>query len=81
MSGTPPDSEIDVLTHKIDVLTRHCDTVGRDVAEIRKTVGIIEDPFENLDGYLRKLERFSELGVDHDQHRRDARAHRILPAS
>jgi F420-dependent oxidoreductase-like protein len=58
-----PDSEIDVLTHKIDVLTRHCDTVGRDVAEIRKTVGIIEDPFENLDGYLRKLERFSELGV------------------
>jgi F420-dependent oxidoreductase-like protein len=59
-----PDFEIDVLTHKIDVLTRHCDTVGRDVAEIRKTVGIIEDPFENLDGYLRKLERFSDLGVD-----------------
>jgi F420-dependent oxidoreductase-like protein len=58
------DSEIDVLTHKIDVLTRHCDTVGRDVAEIRKTVGFFEDPFENLDEYLRKLERFSELGVD-----------------
>jgi F420-dependent oxidoreductase-like protein len=58
------DSEIDVLTHKIDVLTRHCDKVGRDVAEIRKTVGLFEDPFENLDGYLRKLERFSELGVD-----------------
>ena len=38
--------------------------MGRDVAEIRKTVGIIEDPFENLDGYLRKLERLSELGVD-----------------
>ena len=58
------DFEIGVLTHKIDVLTRHCDTVGRDVAEIRKTVGFFEDPFENLDGYLRKLERFSELGVD-----------------
>ena len=58
------DSEIDILTHKIDVLTRHCETVGRDVAEIRKTVGFFEDPFENLDGYLRKLERFSELGVD-----------------
>ena len=58
------DFEIDVLTHKIDVLTRHCDTVGRDVAEIRKTVGFFEDPFENLDGYLRKLERFSELGID-----------------
>jgi F420-dependent oxidoreductase-like protein len=58
------DSEIDVLTHKIDVLTRHCETVGRDDADIRKTVGFFEDPFENLDGYLRKLERFSELGVD-----------------
>jgi F420-dependent oxidoreductase-like protein len=58
------DSEIDVLTHKIDVLTRHCETVGRDVAEIRKTVGFFEDPFENLDEYLWKLERFSELGVD-----------------
>src|ERR1700744_2842740 len=58
------DSEIDVLTHKIDVLTRHCETVGRDVAEIRKNVGFFEAPFENLDGYLRKLERFSELGVD-----------------
>ena len=58
------DSEVDVLTHKIDVLTRHCETVGRDVAEIRKTVGFFEDPFENLDGFRRKLERFSELGVD-----------------
>jgi F420-dependent oxidoreductase-like protein len=58
------DSEIDVLTHKIDVLTRHCEAVGRDVTEIRKTVGFFEDPFDNLDGYLRKLERFSELGVD-----------------
>lgn len=58
------DSEIDVLTHKIDVLTRHCDAVGRDVAEIRKTVLFSEDPFSDLDGYLKKLERFSELGVD-----------------
>jgi F420-dependent oxidoreductase-like protein len=58
------DSEIDVLTHKIDVLTRHCEAVGRDVTEIRKTVGFFEDPFENLDGYLGKLERFSELGID-----------------
>jgi F420-dependent oxidoreductase-like protein len=58
------DSEIGVLTHKIDVLTRHCDAVGRDVAEIRKTVLFSEDPFSDLDGYLKKLERFSELGVD-----------------
>ena len=58
------DSEIDVLTHKIDVLSRHCDTVGRDVAEIRKTVGVLEDPFADVDGYLKKLERLAGLGVD-----------------
>jgi F420-dependent oxidoreductase-like protein len=58
------DSEIDVLTHKIDVLTRHCDTVGRDVAEIRKTVGFFADPFEDVDGYLTNLERMAGLGVD-----------------
>jgi F420-dependent oxidoreductase-like protein len=58
------DAEIDVLTRKIDVLRRHCDTVGRDVAEIRKTVGFFEDPFADINGYLKKLERLAELGVD-----------------
>ena len=58
------DSEIDVLTHKVDVLTRHCDTVGRDVAEIRKTVGFFDDPFSDVDGYLKKVERMAGLGVD-----------------
>jgi F420-dependent oxidoreductase-like protein len=58
------DAEIDVLTHKIDVLTRHCDNVGRDVAEIRKTVGLFDDPFADVDGYLKKVERMAELGVN-----------------
>jgi F420-dependent oxidoreductase-like protein len=58
------DAELDVLTHKIDVLTRHCDTVGRDVAEIRKTVALSTDPFADVDGYLKTLERFAELGVE-----------------
>ncbi len=58
------DSDIDVLRHKIDVLTRHCDAVGRDVAEIRKTVGFFADPFEDVDGYLTNLERMAGLGVD-----------------
>lgn len=58
------DSEIDVLAHKLDVLRRHCDTVGRDVADIRKTVGFFEDPFADVEGYLKKLERLAEVGVD-----------------
>jgi F420-dependent oxidoreductase-like protein len=58
------DSEPDVLKHKIDVLTRHCETVGRDPAEIRKTVGLITDPFADIDGYLKTLERYAELGIE-----------------
>ena len=58
------DSELDVLKHKIDVLTRHCDTVGRDINEIQKTVGFFGDPFGDVDGYLKTVKRFAELGVE-----------------
>ena len=58
------DSEPDVLEHKIDVLTRHCDTVGRDVAEIHKTVGLFADPFGDIDGYLKTLQHYAELGIE-----------------
>jgi F420-dependent oxidoreductase-like protein len=58
------DSDPDVLKHKIDVLTRHCDTVGRNAAEIRKTVGLFADPFGDIDGYLKMLERYAELGIE-----------------
>jgi F420-dependent oxidoreductase-like protein len=58
------DSEPEVLKHKIEVLTRHCENVGRDVAEIRKTVGLFADPFADVDGYLRALERYAELGIE-----------------
>jgi len=58
------DSEPDELDHKIDVLRRHCDTVGRDVSEVRKTVGLFADPFADIDGYLKRLERYAELGIE-----------------
>ena len=58
------DSEPDELEHKIDVLRRHCDTVGRDVSEVRKTVGLFADPFADIDGYLKRLERYAELGIE-----------------
>jgi F420-dependent oxidoreductase-like protein len=58
------DSEPDELKHKIEVLTRHCDTVGRDVSEIRKTVGLFADPFADVDGYLKRLEQYAELGIE-----------------
>jgi F420-dependent oxidoreductase-like protein len=56
-------SDVDELKHKIDVLSRHCETVGRDSAQIRKTVGLFADPFEDTGGYLKTVERYAALGV------------------
>jgi hypothetical protein len=39
-------------------------TWGRDVAEIRKTVGLFADPFDDVGGYLKRLEDYAELGID-----------------
>ena len=55
---------VDELQHKIDVLAGHCETVCRDCTEIRKTAGLFVDPFDDTDGYLRKLERYAVLGID-----------------
>jgi F420-dependent oxidoreductase-like protein len=59
-------NEVDELKHKIEVLNRHCDAVGRDPGEIRKTYGGLlgADPFEDTDAYLRKVERCAEFGVE-----------------
>jgi F420-dependent oxidoreductase-like protein len=57
-------SSVAELPHKIDVLRRHCDTVGRDFSEIRLTAGFFTDPFADLDGYLRAVDTYAELGFD-----------------
>ena len=57
------DYELDVVAHKLDVLQRHCDTVGRDFAEIQKTVGLFVNPFNDIDGYLKSVEGLAGLGV------------------
>ncbi|MGV0068367.1 LLM class F420-dependent oxidoreductase [Mycobacterium colombiense] len=57
-------TEVDAIKHKIEVLNRHCDAVGRDPGEIRKTVGYFVDPFEDLDGYFRTVEGYADLGVE-----------------
>lgn len=55
-------STLEELPHKLDVLRGHCDAVGRDIAEIRLTAGFFEDPFSDVDGYLRTLDRYAALG-------------------
>jgi F420-dependent oxidoreductase-like protein len=57
-------STLDEIPHKLDVLRRHCDAVGREFSEIRLTVGYFDDPFADIDGYLRTLDHYAALGFD-----------------
>lgn len=57
-------SDVDELKRKVEVLNRHCDAVGRDPSEIRKTVGFFVNPFDDLDGYFKTVERYGELGIE-----------------
>ena len=50
--------------HKLAVLYRHCDAVGRDPAEIQKTVMMLGDPMSDLDGFLTTAEQYARLGFD-----------------
>jgi F420-dependent oxidoreductase-like protein len=54
----------DDLEHKIEVLRRHCEAIGRDPAEIRKTVGLFANPFADLHRYLKTVEHCAKLGFD-----------------
>jgi F420-dependent oxidoreductase-like protein len=57
-------STLDELPHKLDVLRRHCDAVGREFSEIRLTVAYFDDPFADVDEYLRTLDLYAALGFD-----------------
>jgi alkanesulfonate monooxygenase len=56
------------LEHKLDVLRGHCDDVGRDYDDIKKTVMMPLDPGqdgENIEGILESLRGLAALGVEH----------------
>jgi F420-dependent oxidoreductase-like protein len=56
----------EVVAHKLDVLQRHCDAVGRDYDEIRKTIQPItpRPTPENDDEFVREMAKYAGLGVD-----------------
>jgi len=52
------------VERKIEVLHRHCETEGRDPAEIKITIlGIGTDAAGDPDGFLRAMEAYARLGV------------------
>ena len=62
-------SDVETVRRKIDVLRAHCETVGRDPAEIRITVqgptGI--DPAADPKAWLEAVRPFAALGASHVQ--------------
>lgn len=59
-------NDVGELERKIEVLNRHCEAVGRDPGEVRKTSGGLAgaDPFDDTDEFLKTVERYAALGVD-----------------
>jgi alkanesulfonate monooxygenase SsuD/methylene tetrahydromethanopterin reductase-like flavin-dependent oxidoreductase (luciferase family) len=54
---------IDDIAHKLEVLQRHCDDLGRDSAEIEKTIiGQLNSP-DDTDAFMASMEAYSKLGI------------------
>ena len=58
--GDDPDE----IRHKLEVLDRHCENEGRDPAEIQRTVIGGENPLDDVDGFLGRMEALAALGID-----------------
>jgi F420-dependent oxidoreductase-like protein len=50
--------------HKLDVLAGHCEAVGRDPAEITKTILGGGDPVGDPDAFVADMEGYARLGID-----------------
>jgi alkanesulfonate monooxygenase SsuD/methylene tetrahydromethanopterin reductase-like flavin-dependent oxidoreductase (luciferase family) len=57
------DAGPEVVGHKLEVLDRHCEDVGRDPAEVARTVIVATDPLEDVDGFVAAMATYAALGV------------------
>jgi F420-dependent oxidoreductase-like protein len=55
------------VKRKLNILAEHCDTEGRDYDSIQKTIIGGGDPIGDADGFLRAMEGYAGLGIDHVQ--------------
>ena len=49
----------DEVAHKLDVLAGHCETEGRDPAEIERTIIAMTDPLDDVDAFLTEMEGYA----------------------
>jgi F420-dependent oxidoreductase-like protein len=56
--------ERDEVARKIAVLDAHCETEGRDPAEIQRTILGGGNPLDDIDAFLRRMEEYAALGID-----------------
>ena len=54
---------VDAVKAKLDVLRAHCEAEGRDYDAIKKTLNGGGDPRDDIDGFLREMERYAALGI------------------
>jgi alkanesulfonate monooxygenase SsuD/methylene tetrahydromethanopterin reductase-like flavin-dependent oxidoreductase (luciferase family) len=53
-----------VVAHKLEVLARHCDTEGRDVGGIEKTIVVATDPLADVEAFLARMDEYAGLGIE-----------------
>jgi F420-dependent oxidoreductase-like protein len=52
------------VARKLDVLAGHCETEGRDPAEIERTILAMTDPSEDVDAFLKEMEGYARVGIE-----------------
>jgi F420-dependent oxidoreductase-like protein len=52
------------VAQRLEVLRGHCDAVGRDPAEVEKTILHGSDPLADIDGFCSAMEAYAALGVE-----------------
>jgi F420-dependent oxidoreductase-like protein len=60
-----PSTSVEQARHKNEVLDRHCEEIGRDPADIRRSIQIYLQTPDDANTIRERLEPFIELGVSH----------------
>jgi F420-dependent oxidoreductase-like protein len=56
-------SSLAEVAHKLEVLERHCAAEGRDPADIERTILAMENPLDDLHGFIASMAEYAKLGV------------------